>query len=403
MNNLVATPTAASRRTGRPRAGGERSHRPARAAGRRRSASRSRRTEPVSSAPTSPAARSQPAKDPSRPPHSHARRSRCSGPSGTTKSQPLLDASVAQARLSGDSGPTGAVGLAARGWLALRSGDLVEPRAMRAQPSPQPCYRPPPMYPRAERRRARAGAPAARRARRGRPCAHALAAEIESQSLTATVLLFSRGKQRVERGQVADGLDDFLTVGGRLTRALVHSIRAIPVALGGGARPPGAGRSRVGSRLAAEELELAEAFGAPRALGVARRAAGIVAGGERGELLLRNAVDAFEQRRLQRSSGRERRRTRRDAAAAEPANGGPRPAPRGTRRLSPRRGEGAGSQRRPRRNSAPRVRGHVVSCSSGSTSRQRASAGSQTSASQGRRTGRSPRRCSSPRERSRVT
>ncbi|TML15898.1 MAG: helix-turn-helix transcriptional regulator [Actinobacteria bacterium] len=36
------------------------------------------------------------------------------------------------------------------------------------------------------------------------------------------------------------------------------------------------------------------AFGAPRALGVARHAAGIVAGGERGELLLREAIDAFE-------------------------------------------------------------------------------------------------------------
>jgi hypothetical protein len=34
--------------------------------------------------------------------------------------------------------------------------------------------------------------------------------------------------------------------------------------------------------------------GAPRALGVANRAAGIVAGGDRGEILLRQAIDAFE-------------------------------------------------------------------------------------------------------------
>jgi DNA-binding CsgD family transcriptional regulator len=46
-------------------------------------------------------------------------------------------------------------------------------------------------------------------------------------------------------------------------------------------------------RLAEEELELARAFGAPRALGVASRAAGLVAGGDRGEILLREAVDAF--------------------------------------------------------------------------------------------------------------
>src|SRR6266702_8090453 len=47
-------------------------------------------------------------------------------------------------------------------------------------------------------------------------------------------------------------------------------------------------------RLATEELELAQAFGAPRALGVALRAAGVVAGGDRGASLLREAIDAFE-------------------------------------------------------------------------------------------------------------
>jgi DNA-binding CsgD family transcriptional regulator len=47
-------------------------------------------------------------------------------------------------------------------------------------------------------------------------------------------------------------------------------------------------------RLAEEELQLAQAFGAPRARGVAMRAAGVVAGGERGISLLREAIDAFE-------------------------------------------------------------------------------------------------------------
>jgi DNA-binding CsgD family transcriptional regulator len=46
-------------------------------------------------------------------------------------------------------------------------------------------------------------------------------------------------------------------------------------------------------RLADEELELAHTFGAPRTYGVALRAAGIVAGGDRGELLLRDAIDAL--------------------------------------------------------------------------------------------------------------
>ena len=46
--------------------------------------------------------------------------------------------------------------------------------------------------------------------------------------------------------------------------------------------------------LASEELVLAREFGAPRALGVALRAAGLVDGGPRGELLLREAVGAHE-------------------------------------------------------------------------------------------------------------
>jgi DNA-binding CsgD family transcriptional regulator len=56
-------------------------------------------------------------------------------------------------------------------------------------------------------------------------------------------------------------------------------------------------RSAITTRRAAsqkEELELAVAFGAPRTLGVAKRAAGVVAGGVRGELLLREAIDVFD-------------------------------------------------------------------------------------------------------------
>ena len=51
------------------------------------------------------------------------------------------------------------------------------------------------------------------------------------------------------------------------------------------------GDRETAQRLADEEVALARAFGAPRALGVANRAAGVVAGGERGEELLREAID----------------------------------------------------------------------------------------------------------------
>jgi DNA-binding CsgD family transcriptional regulator len=46
-------------------------------------------------------------------------------------------------------------------------------------------------------------------------------------------------------------------------------------------------------RLAEEELRLAQVFGAPRALGLAKRATGLAAGGDRGATLLREAVDEF--------------------------------------------------------------------------------------------------------------
>jgi DNA-binding CsgD family transcriptional regulator len=54
------------------------------------------------------------------------------------------------------------------------------------------------------------------------------------------------------------------------------------------------GQSEPARRLADEELELARAFGAPRAIGVAKRAAGVIAGGDRGASLLREAIDEFE-------------------------------------------------------------------------------------------------------------
>jgi DNA-binding CsgD family transcriptional regulator len=121
-----------------------------------------------------------------------------------------------------------------------------------------------------------------------------LDSEADSGVVTAAPLRLARGRLRVAQGQIAAGLEDFLGVGASLTRAMVicpsyvawRSDAALAhVALGG---------REAAARLAEEELELARTFGAPRALGVALRAGGIVAGGDRGALLLRQAIDAFE-------------------------------------------------------------------------------------------------------------
>jgi len=118
--------------------------------------------------------------------------------------------------------------------------------------------------------------------------------EAETGFVTAAGLRIARGRLRVAQGRVAEGLDDFLEIGEGLTQAMVTCPSYLPWRSQAALAHLALGDHESAGRLAEEELELARAFGAPRALGVAMRAAGVVAGGERGELLLREAIDAFE-------------------------------------------------------------------------------------------------------------
>jgi DNA-binding CsgD family transcriptional regulator len=112
---------------------------------------------------------------------------------------------------------------------------------------------------------------------------------------SACPLLFldSRARLRLLRGDLAGGLDEMLEAGRRFEE------------LGG--RNPAfmAWRSHAAlaqhlldhedeaRRLAAEELELARTWGAPRALGATLRAAGLVEGGQGGLALLEEAVEVL--------------------------------------------------------------------------------------------------------------
>ena len=118
--------------------------------------------------------------------------------------------------------------------------------------------------------------------------------ETESGSLLAAVLHFARGRLRVAQGRTAEGLDDFLAAGALLTRASVTSPGFLPWRSEAALAQLALGDHESAEELAEEELRLARAFAAPRALGVAKRAAGLVAGGDRGITLLREAVDEFE-------------------------------------------------------------------------------------------------------------
>jgi DNA-binding CsgD family transcriptional regulator len=207
--------------------------------------------------------------------------------------RPLLDASVAQARATGD-GSRLAVGLAHRGWLALRRGELSAAEgdtrtALAAAELPAPT-----MY-----RVLNGGVLVKTLVDQGELDAaeQALApldSEAESGSITAAVLRLARGRLRVEQGRVAEGLEDFLAVGLALTRALITCPSYLPWRSEAALAQLALGEREPAGRLADEELELARAFGAPRALGVAKRAAGVIAGGDRGASLLREAIDAFE-------------------------------------------------------------------------------------------------------------
>jgi DNA-binding CsgD family transcriptional regulator len=216
--------------------------------------------------------------------------------------EPLLDDSIAQARATGDSSRL-AMGLANRGWLALRRGDLSAAEgdartALAAIELPAP-----PMY-----RVLNTALLVETLVDQGNlDAAEEALAPIDSQaksgSLVAAVLRFTRGRLRVAQGRIAEGLEDFLAVGVLMTRALISCPGYLSWRSEAALAHLALGDHESAGRLATEELQLARAFGAPRALGVAKRAAGVVAGGDRGATLLREAVDEFERgdARLERS------------------------------------------------------------------------------------------------------
>jgi DNA-binding CsgD family transcriptional regulator len=207
--------------------------------------------------------------------------------------RPLLDASIAQARASGDSTRL-AMGLVNRGWLALRRGDLAVAEADTRTALAATELPAPPMF-----RVLNGGVLLEALVEQGELDAaeQALApldSETESGSLISPPLRFARGRLRVAQGRVAEGLEDILAVGALLTRSLVISPGALSWRSEAALAHLALGDHESAERLAEEELQLARAFGAPRALGVALRAAGVVAGGDRGASLLREAIDAFE-------------------------------------------------------------------------------------------------------------
>lgn len=110
-------------------------------------------------------------------------------------------------------------------------------------------------------------------------------------TVLANSLLFSRGRLRLAADRPAEALDDLLRCGRRLARWATGNPAAMPWRSCAALAHHALGEVDAAHSLALEELELARGFGAPRAIGIALRTAGMVQGDE---ALLRESVLVLE-------------------------------------------------------------------------------------------------------------
>ena len=207
--------------------------------------------------------------------------------------RPLLDTWIAQARATGDSNRL-AMGLASRAWIALRRGDLTatEEDTRTALAS---AALPPPLMSRVLNSALFVEALVDRgELHLAADVLAPLRAEAERETLMGAILRFARGRLRIDEGRVTAALEDFLAVGVFLTRVGITCPSYVPWRSEAALAHLALGDQEQAIRLAEKELELAQVFGTPRVIGVAKRTAGLAAGGERGAVLLREAVEAFE-------------------------------------------------------------------------------------------------------------
>ncbi len=206
--------------------------------------------------------------------------------------QALADAAVAEAQASANGKILPAV-LAQRAWLAFRRGDLTaaeaDARALLDAPGPSA----PPLL----RNRAttvlvdvlveRGDLDEAERT------LEPLTIDLPGTSQTPVILRHARGRLRFAQNRFAEALGDFQAAGQIATGGLALSPCYLSWRSEAALAALACGEHDTARRLSDEELELARSFGAPRTLGVALRAAGLVAGGQRGQALLREAIEVL--------------------------------------------------------------------------------------------------------------
>ena len=154
-------------------------------------------------------------------------------------------------------------------------------------------------------------------------------AAAEEPSPGSVALLAARGRLHLLRGEPEDALQDFLGCGERLLSAGVVNPAVVPWRSDAASAHALLGRKDEALALACEDLELAEAAGAPGTIGAALRNLGALQEGEEGIVLLQRAVErlddsqtALERARALVDYGAALRRNRKRRAAREPLHRG---------------------------------------------------------------------------------
>jgi DNA-binding CsgD family transcriptional regulator len=115
------------------------------------------------------------------------------------------------------------------------------------------------------------------------------------ETFTWADVLDARGRLRLARGDARGALDDFNACGERLKAIGTSHCGVVPWRPGAVEAAVELNDLELAGELAADEVELSRSFGAKRELGLALRTAGVVAGGDKGLELLREAVDALRE------------------------------------------------------------------------------------------------------------
>ncbi len=209
------------------------------------------------------------------------------------EAQALLDAAVAEARVAANGIILPAV-LAQRARLALRRGDLTAAEADACALLNTPSLSGQ-LLPRGLATSVLVNVLVERGDLDGAERAlEPLAVFLARSALTAPLLRHARGRLRFAQRRFADALGEFRGAGEIASGGLVISPSYLPWRSDAALAALALGDPGSAQLLSCEELELARAFGAPRTLGVALRAAGLVAGRQTGEELLRQAVDVLD-------------------------------------------------------------------------------------------------------------